>query len=98
VIFRAGGNYVEILASWPIAGVNMRLLVPMLAVVAACTDPPTDDVDGTDGTNSDTVNDSCAVEVGRCAHDFSLPDTTGALVALSERGGQRVILVGSAMW
>jgi hypothetical protein len=35
----------------------------MLAVVAACTDPPTDDVDGTDGTNSDTVNDSCAVEV-----------------------------------
>lgn len=75
----------------------MRILFPVAVALAACTTPIEDD-DGLGGTEPDIVNDSCAVEVGRCAPDFSLPDTTGALVALSERGGQRVILVGSAMW
>ncbi len=74
----------------------MRILIPVAVALAACTTSDTDD--GIGGTDLDVVNDSCAVEVGRCAPEFSLPDTTGALVALSERGGQRVILVGSAMW
>lgn len=75
----------------------MRIVIPAAIALAACTSTP-DGIDGTDGTERDIVNDTCAVEVGRCAPEFSLPDTTGALVALSERGGQRVILVGSAMW
>lgn len=73
----------------------MRISFPVLVSMTACTAAvaPNDGLGGTD-----FVNDSCVLEVGRCAPDFSLPDTTGALVALSERGGQRVILVGSAMW
>jgi hypothetical protein len=75
----------------------VRILIPAVAALAACTTSPDGD-GGNGGTDGDVVNDSCAVEEGRCAPEFSLPDTTGASVALSERGGQRVILVGSAMW
>lgn len=78
----------------------MRFSWFALAALAACT-PESNGLDsGTDNRDgdSDTVGLACAVEEGRCAPDFALPDTTGALVALSDRGGQRVILIGSAMW
>ncbi len=75
----------------------MRVLIPAAVALTACTASPDTD-DGNTGTDPDLVTETCGVEVGRCAPAFSLPDTTGAFVSLSERGGQRAILVGSAMW
>ena len=75
----------------------MRIFLPLALVGCAATGP----ADIQDDTDTDVANDDgCTVglEVGDCAPDFTLRASDGTSYTLSERGGERVILVGSATW
>lgn len=64
------------------------------------TEVDTDD-DGGGDTDADTdVGPDCEIGLleGDCAPDFTLPDADGVDRALSDFGGQRVIIIGTAEW
>lgn len=49
----------------------------------------------------DAAADDCptvGIDVGDCAPQFTLPNTEGELVSLSDVIGDRVLVVGSSLW
>ena len=61
--------------------------------------PPATDSAATDTAAADTEQ-PCegGYEVGLCAPDFSLPEASGAPVALSDYAGSVVLLASEAIW
>lgn len=79
----------------------MQYSLWMTAVLAVGCQGESTNKDGTSDTAVDVDSgESCeeGFAVGQCPRDFSLPNQDGAVVTLSEKVGQSVVVIGAAEW
>lgn len=78
----------------------------LLLALAACSAPMSTDPTASDPTSGPVttptvpVDGECPVgiDVGSCAPDFTLLNADGTPVSLSDRVGDRLVVVGSSLW
>ncbi len=73
-----------------------RLLFPVLTLVA-CEEAPMTEANPV-APAADAGDCTVGIDEGDCAPDFTLPSADGASVTLSDRLGERVVVVGSSLW